>query len=250
MINLSEYKLSFVKQTEKSAFRHVGIRDSENMQYLNVVLQLMVNVIPFSYYFLHLIPNKIIDKNCHLAIHMNNFVHQMWHGEETIYTPWDLLNIFQLNYLSLNSYMAYQVAEGSKYKKPKSSYIDTKKHENPVEILKFILEKLRLELNNKELSKEDLSFVFQELNLNRILVKTDAKTFSKSKGIDAKALCYDNTIICKLFETIRETVIFEENKAVSNKFTSNLISHEITLPDIRKVKGTIFFISNKDESKS
>ena len=105
--------------------RHVGLKNVEDTEYLNTVIQLLSNIIPFSYFFLHSkISKPKITPKAYLSIHMNNILQELWYGTSPYFIGWDLLKLFKLHYLKSSN------------------------DEHPVPILYFMLSKLSLELSS------------------------------------------------------------------------------------------------------
>jgi len=80
-----------MNETANSKLRHVGLKDIENVSYLNNVFQLFSNLIP------NIIEEDIQVKNT-LSLHMNNLITELWRGSEEYFVAWDLIKLFKLNY--------------------------------------------------------------------------------------------------------------------------------------------------------
>ena len=154
------------------------IKNVDDMQALNVVLQLLSNIVPFSYYFLLRLSHKAIKSNWHLSIHINNILNELWFGTEDYWIPWDLIKLFKLHYLK------------------------NEKYTNPINILKFIIAKVNLELTQQD-PKEEILF---QVN-NEIIHEYPVKLNKKNERIEPS-----KSIISYLFDTIEEITCEVDSK--------------------------------------
>ena len=163
------------------------------MQALNVVVQLLSNIVPFSYYFLLRISHKALYSNCYLSIHMNNIINDLWYGTEEYYIPWDIIKLFKLHYL--------------KYEK----------HADPIHILKFMIMKMKLELSQQDPKEEILSCVNEE-----IICESAIKIDNKQKNEQSK------NIISYLFESVDE-ITYEVKESILTKHICNIFIFKLNL---------------------
>jgi hypothetical protein len=132
----------------------------EDSKYIGSVLHMLGNIISFSHWFLNQKFINSITKKMGLTIVMNNIIQEFWYGTGTDY---ELINLFKLHYIP---------PLGAPY---------------PIDILKFILHKLHLELTNSksdkfsEITKEIPESVHALSNLKSMVSQTFGITEDISK---------------------------------------------------------------------
>jgi len=114
----------------------MGLKNVENSAYINTVIQLLSSIVPLSNFFLTpSLSSDAISNSSYTCIHISNIINQLWHGSEAYQTAWDLIQLFQLH------------------------YVQTAIQEHPVVILKFLLQKMKIELSRDHHKNEVLTCI-------------------------------------------------------------------------------------------